>query len=72
VIIWYKQVMPDTDQQHFLTVDELATFLRVSRTTAYELVWSGKVPRLRVGGRWRIPRAELEKQLAESTTKPAA
>jgi excisionase family DNA binding protein len=63
--------MPSTDQRYFLTVDELATYLRVSRTTAYELVWSGKVPRLRVGGRWRIPRAELEQQLDEST-KPAA
>jgi excisionase family DNA binding protein len=64
--------MSDTEQRHFLTVDELAAFLRVSRTTAYQLVWRGDVPSVKVGGQLRIPRAELERQLAESTTKPAA
>jgi len=64
--------MDDTEQQHFLTVDELGQFLRVSRTVAYQLVASGTVPRVRVGGQWRIPRAELERQLVESATKPAA
>jgi len=64
--------MPDTDQRHFLTVAELGQFLRISRTKAYELVTSGAVPRVRVGGQWRIPRAELERQLEESMTKPAA
>jgi excisionase family DNA binding protein len=64
--------MSDTEQRRFLTVDELGQFLRVSRTKAYELVTSGAVPRVRVGGQWRIPRAELEKQLADSMSKPAA
>jgi excisionase family DNA binding protein len=58
--------------QVFLTVSELARFLRVSRTTAYQLVWSGQVPRARVGGQWRIPRAELERQLASGTGRTAA
>jgi excisionase family DNA binding protein len=42
--------MSDTEQRHFLTVDELGEFLRVSRTKAYELVTRGEVPRVRVGG----------------------
>jgi excisionase family DNA binding protein len=54
-------------EQAFLTVSELARFLRVSRTTAYQLVWSRQVPRSRVGGQWRIPRAELERQLANGS-----
>jgi excisionase family DNA binding protein len=64
--------MSDKEQRHFLTVDELGEFLRVSRTKAYELVTRGEVPRVRVGGQWRIPRAELERQLADSMSKPAA
>jgi excisionase family DNA binding protein len=60
------------DEQRFLTVDELAVFLRVSRSKAYQLVWSGEVPSVRIGGSWRIPRAELERHLEESATKPAA
>jgi excisionase family DNA binding protein len=55
-------------EQHFLTVDELAAYLRVSRRTAYQLVTDANVPRIRVGGSWRIPRAELERQLAASTS----
>ena len=64
--------MSNTDERRFLTVDELSQFLRISRTVAYQLVTSGAVPRVRVGGQWRIPRAELEQQLAESMSKPAA
>jgi excisionase family DNA binding protein len=64
--------MANTEQRHFLTVDELGRFLRISRTKAYELVWAGEVPRIRVGGQWRIPRAELERQLDEQQGKPAA
>jgi excisionase family DNA binding protein len=59
------------EQQRFLTVDELAAYLRVSRSLAYKLVWGGKVPRVRVGGCWRIPRHELDAQLAEQAAKGA-
>ena len=48
----------------FLTVRELAGYLRVSRTKAYQLVWSGEVPSVRVGGQIRIPRDALEARLA--------
>jgi len=64
--------MSTTEQRRFLTVDELADYLRVSRSMAYKLVQGGNVPRVRVGGQWRIPRAELERQLAEQTGKSAA
>jgi excisionase family DNA binding protein len=64
--------METTETQRFLTVSELAALLRVSRATAYGLVAGGEVPSVRVGGSLRIPRAELERQLEESTTKPAA
>jgi putative molybdopterin biosynthesis protein len=63
--------MPITDE-HFLTVRELAAYLRVSRRKAYELVANGEVPSVRIGSALRIPRAELDRQLAESATKPAA
>jgi excisionase family DNA binding protein len=65
--------MPTSAQQgHFLTVDELAEFLRVSRTVAYQLVKHGDVPRVRVGGQWRIPRDELERQLTVSMREASA
>jgi len=67
-----RKGMASTDERHFLTVLELAAYLRVSRRKAYELVATGEVPSIRVGSALRIPRAELERQLEESTTKPAA
>lgn len=54
----------DTAERTFLTVKELAELLRVSQRTAYALVRNGDVPSLRVGGSIRIPRAELDDQLA--------
>lgn len=51
----------------FLTVRELGEYLRVSRRTAYQLIYDGDVPHVRVGGSIRIPRGELVRQLAEAT-----
>jgi len=59
-------------QRDFLTVDELAAYLRVSRSQAYALVWAGKVPAFQVGRSWRVPRAELEARLAEAVKQNAA
>jgi excisionase family DNA binding protein len=48
---------------HFLTVNELAAYLRVSLRTAYKLVRDGDVPAVKVRDVWRVPRAELDAQL---------
>ena len=60
-----------TTEEQFLTVLELAAFLRISRKTAYLLVQSGRLPSVRVGSSYRIPRAALEQWLDTATT-PAA
>lgn len=48
----------------YFSVLELARYLGVSRRTAYNLVAAGEVPSVRVGGQYRIPRADLERLLA--------
>ena len=59
--------MSITEQQpELLTLRELASYLRVSTRTAYQLASHGAVPAVKVGGQWRIPRAQLERQLAET------
>jgi excisionase family DNA binding protein len=64
----------DTTSQRpeLLTVRELGQYLRVSRRTAYQLINEGKVPHVRIGGSIRIPRAQLDEQLADSMGTPAA
>jgi excisionase family DNA binding protein len=48
-----------------LTTKQLMDLLRVDRTTIYRMLNDGRLPRLRVGGQWRFPRAAIEKWLAE-------
>lgn len=49
----------------FLTVAEVATMMRVSKMTVYRLVHSGELPAIRVGKSFRVPRAVIEKYLAQ-------
>ena len=53
------------DQPDLLTLREAADYLRVSLRVAYRLANDGEVPAVKVGGQWRIPRAEL----LQSTTR---
>jgi excisionase family DNA binding protein len=48
----------------FLNVRELGEYLRISLRTAYQLVYDGAVPAVKIGGQYRIPRAELDRQIA--------
>lgn len=57
--------MPNTAEVQFLSVAELAGILRVSRTTAYELVRDRVVPSIRVGGSIRVPTSALDRWLAD-------
>lgn len=52
----------------FLTLDDLAAELTVSRSQAYALVRDGTVPAMQVGGRhqWRIERTRLEQWIQDS------
>ena len=50
-----------------LTVEDLCDLLQVSRPTAYNLVHMEGFPVIRLGRRLLIPRAGLERWLAEHT-----
>ena len=56
----------------YISIRELAGYLGISRRTAYNLVIEPAVPSVRIGGQHRIPKAELERQLAERTTRGSA
>jgi excisionase family DNA binding protein len=57
--------MDTTQSPELLTLPELASYLRVGMRTAYKLASTGAVPAVKVGGQWRIPRAELDAQLSK-------
>lgn len=50
-------------EKEYLKVREVAEFLQIGRTQAYELVGSGEIPSVRIGGSVRVSRKELDRWL---------
>lgn len=43
-----------------LTLDEVATYLKVGKRTVYRLAAAKKIPAFKVGGTWRFSRADID------------
>lgn len=48
-----------------LTLNEVAEYLRIPRSTAYKLAQEGKIPGQKVGRHWRFRRTVVEKWLGD-------
>lgn len=48
-----------------LTIEELAEYLKVSKSTLYKLAQGGKVPAQKVGRHWRFHRETIDRWLGE-------
>jgi excisionase family DNA binding protein len=62
-----KVVLAKRSQSDMVTVEDVATRLGIGRNQAYEAVQQGKIPALRFGRRWLIPRAAFDRMLAGET-----
>ena len=58
-----------TDDRATATVAETARRLGVSLNTTYEAVHSGQLPSIKIGGRYLVPRAALDRLLSEGQTE---
>jgi excisionase family DNA binding protein len=52
-----------------LTIQEVATYLKLNEKTAYRLVGEGKLPGFKVGGSWRFRQTELEEWITQQHKK---
>ncbi len=52
-------------EKEYLKVPEVAEFLQIGRSRAYELVANGKIPSVKIGRSVRVSRKELERWLEE-------
>lgn len=43
-----------------MTIDELADYLKISKSTLYHLVRRGEVPGTKIGRHWRFHRSTIE------------
>ena len=55
--------MSNDDQPELLTVKETAEYLRIPLPTVYYLVQRGQLPAIQIGGRWRIKRSLLDRDI---------
>lgn len=54
-------------QRQTYTVVEMAQILGIGRSTAYEAVRSGRIPTIRLGRRFLVPKLAIESILAART-----
>ncbi|MGQ9571711.1 MAG: helix-turn-helix domain-containing protein [Dehalococcoidia bacterium] len=52
-----------------LTVEELARYLRVSRSTLYRLLRDREIPAAKIGGYWRFRRQTIDEWLARNESE---
>lgn len=59
--------MTDPDADEFLTLDEVAAYLKAGKKTVYRLAQQGQIPAFKLGGTWRFRRAELHRWMTSQT-----
>ncbi|MEO1818039.1 MULTISPECIES: helix-turn-helix domain-containing protein [Pseudomonas] len=55
--------MNDSNPSQVMTLDELATYLKLPKSTLYKLVQQGRVPGQKLGKQWRFGRAAIDRWL---------
>ena len=55
--------MSETPSHNLLTVKETAEYLRIPVPTVYYLVQRGQIPAIQIGGRWRIKKTSLDRDI---------
>ena len=49
-----------THHDEVLTIDELAAYLKIAKSTLYKLAQEGKIPGQKVGKHWRFRRVAID------------
>jgi excisionase family DNA binding protein len=52
-----------------MTIDDLAQYLKLSKSTLYKLCQEGKVPGTKVGRHWRFHREVIDRWLSNDDQK---
>ena len=60
-----RQGNPPPPPPEVMTIDELAVYLQVSKSSLYKLAQDGKVPGQKVGRHWRFHKAAIDKWLGQ-------
>ncbi len=47
--------------EELLTLEELASYLKISKPTLYKMVENGKIPALKIANRWRFKKDDINR-----------
>ncbi len=61
-----RQGNPPPPPPEVMTIDELAVYLQVSKSSLYKLAQDGKVPGQKVGRHWRFHKYVIDRWLGEN------
>ena len=59
----HTHLMSDLNSPELMTVKETSEYLRIPLPTVYYLVQRGQLPAVQIGGRWRIKRSLLDRDV---------
>ena len=54
-----------------MTIDELAAYLKLSKSTLYQFARAGKVPGVKIGEQWRFQKSAIDEWMRSKTTPKA-
>ena len=57
--------MSSTMQNRWMTLQEVAEYLQLSKDLIYRLAQSGKIPASKVGSRWRFRRERIDRWMED-------
>lgn len=60
-----------TDSSEILTIEELAEYLKISKSTLYKLAQEDKVPGQKVGRHWRFHKTVIDRWMGKGGLKAA-
>lgn len=58
------------DSGNVFTIDELAEYLKISKSTLYKLAQMGTVPGQKVGKHWRFHKDAIDQWLGNQSAEP--
>jgi len=56
----------DKQPSDVLTIDDLSSYLKITKSTLYKLVREGKIPCQKIGRHWRFRKEAIDRWLDES------
>ncbi|MCP5207852.1 MAG: helix-turn-helix domain-containing protein [Hahellaceae bacterium] len=60
--------MPDQSEE-IMTIEELAVYLKIPKSTLYKQAQEGKIPGQKIGKQWRFGRKAIDRWMNEDVFK---